>query len=135
MRSIGYDHVIDYQKEDFTKRGNATTSFWIPRPIARHSTMHAPSIPADVRYRRRNLTRAASCTVRTLDWPVEQEDFVVARLKPNQGLPYLCELVEAGQTCACVIDGLYRFTEVREAFRRYGAAEHKGKIVVTVTQH
>jgi NADPH:quinone reductase-like Zn-dependent oxidoreductase len=32
MRSIGYDHVIDYQKEDFTKWGNATTSFWIPRP-------------------------------------------------------------------------------------------------------
>jgi NADPH:quinone reductase-like Zn-dependent oxidoreductase len=46
MRSIGYDHVIDYQKEDFTKRGNATTSFWIPRPIGRHSTTPAPSIPA-----------------------------------------------------------------------------------------
>ena len=60
--------------------------------------------------------------------------FFVVKLKPNQGLPYLCGLFEAGKLVP-VIDGPYRFTEVREAFRRYGAAEHKGKIVVTITQH
>jgi NADPH:quinone reductase-like Zn-dependent oxidoreductase len=65
---------------------------------------------------------------------LSKKGFFVVRLKPNQGLPYLCELFEAGKLVPA-IDGPYRFTEVREAFRRYGAAEHKGKIVVTITQH
>ena len=56
MRSIGFDHVIDYRTEDFTKSG---------------------------------------------------------KLAP-------------------VIDGPYRFSRAREAFRHFEAAKHKGKVVVTI---
>jgi len=31
-----------------------------------------------------------------------------------------------------VIDGPYRFSDVREAFRHFGAARHRGKVVVTI---
>ena len=124
MRSIGYDHVIDYQKEDFTKRGERYDL------ILDTKTNRSPFDYA------RALNRGG--TYATVGGPwiggLSKKCFFVVRLKPNQGLPYLCELFEADKLVP-VIDGPYRFTEVREAFRRYGAAEHKGTIVVTVTQH
>jgi zinc-binding alcohol dehydrogenase family protein len=62
-----------------------------------------------------------------------RKNFFIVKLKPNLGLPYLCQMFDTG-TLVPVIDGPYPFTEVREAFRRYGAAEYKGKVVVTIAQ-
>ena len=52
-------------------------------------------------------------------------------LKANRDLPYLNERFEAGQL-APVIDGPYTLSEGREAFRRFGAGDHLGKIVFTI---
>ena len=54
-------------------------------------------------------------------------------LKPSKDLPYLCDLFDEGKFTP-IIDGHFDFTDhdVREAFRLYGAAQHKGKVVVTV---
>jgi len=52
-------------------------------------------------------------------------------LRPNKDLAYLNELFKAGKFVP-VIDGPYRFSESREAFRHFAAAKHKGKIVVTI---
>jgi NADPH:quinone reductase-like Zn-dependent oxidoreductase len=41
------------------------------------------------------------------------------------------ELFEAGKVKA-VIDGPYKLDEVPTAFRIFGKAEHKGKIVITM---
>ena len=57
--------------------------------------------------------------------------FRLVLLKQNRDLPYLIELFDAGKLIP-VIDGPYRFSEVRKAFRRFAAAEHQGKIVVTM---
>ncbi len=52
-------------------------------------------------------------------------------LKPNKDLAYINELFEAGKFKA-VIDGPYPLSEVPEAFRQFGQAMHKGKIVITL---
>jgi NADPH:quinone reductase-like Zn-dependent oxidoreductase len=55
----------------------------------------------------------------------------VVGLKPNKDLPYINELFESGQL-APVIDRQYELADVAAAFRRFGAADHRGKIVITV---
>ena len=51
-------------------------------------------------------------------------------LKPKKDLAYMKELCEAGKVMP-VIDGPYKLSEVPEAFRRFGAGRHKGKVVIT----
>jgi NADPH:quinone reductase-like Zn-dependent oxidoreductase len=52
-------------------------------------------------------------------------------LKQNRDLPYLNEHFDAGQLIP-VIDGLYKLSEARDAFRHFGAGAHKGKVVITM---
>jgi NADPH:quinone reductase-like Zn-dependent oxidoreductase len=52
-------------------------------------------------------------------------------LKANKDLGYMKELFDAGKVVP-VIDGPYQFNEVPEAFRRFGAGRHRGKVVITV---
>jgi NADPH:quinone reductase-like Zn-dependent oxidoreductase len=52
-------------------------------------------------------------------------------LKQNRDLPYLNERFEAGQMIP-VIDGPYKLSEAREAFRRYGAGTYNGKVVIAM---
>ena len=135
MRSIGYDHVIDYKNEDFTKR-RERYDLILDTKTNRSPFDYARALNPGGRYATVGGTSRALQVVLLGPWigGLSKKNFFVVKLKPNQGLPYLCELFEAGKLVP-VIDGPYRFTEVREAFRRYGAAEHKGKVVVTITQH
>lgn len=52
-------------------------------------------------------------------------------LQLNKDLAYMNDLFEAGKVVP-VTDGPYRLSEVPEAFRRYGAGRHAGKVVITV---
>jgi NADPH:quinone reductase-like Zn-dependent oxidoreductase len=135
MRSIGYDHVIDYQKEDFTKRGECYDLI-LDTKTNRSPFDYARALSPGGTYATVGGTSRALQVVLLGPWfgGLSKKNFFAVKLKPNQGLPYLCDLFEAGKLVP-VIDGPYRFTEVREAFRRYGAAQHKGKVVVTITRH
>jgi NADPH:quinone reductase-like Zn-dependent oxidoreductase len=135
MRSIGYDHVIDYQKEDFTKSGKRYDLI-LDTKTNRSPFDYAGALNPGGTYATVGGTSRALQLALLGPWigRFGKKKLFVVKLKPNQGLPYLCELFETGKL-APVIDGPYRFTEVCEAFRRYGAAEHKGKVVVTITRH
>lgn len=52
-------------------------------------------------------------------------------LRQNRDLAYLSERFEAGQLMP-VIDGPYKLSDAREAFRHFGAANHQGKVVITM---
>jgi NADPH:quinone reductase-like Zn-dependent oxidoreductase len=134
MRSIGYDHVIDYRKEDFT-RSEKRYDFILDTKTDRSPFDYARVLNAGGTYATVGGNSRALQLVLLGPWigRLTRKNFFIVKLRPNQGLPYLCKLFDAG-TLVPVIDGPYPFTEVREAFRRYGAAEHKGKVVVTITQ-
>jgi NADPH:quinone reductase-like Zn-dependent oxidoreductase len=131
MRSIGFDHVIDYRQVDFTARGkrydlivDAKTNR-SPRDYARalnHGGVYATSGGKrllELAVVGRSVGRA------------ENKKLFLVMLRPNRELPYYNQLFEAGKLRP-VIDGPYKLSEAREAFRRFGAAEHKGKIVITI---
>ena len=60
-----------------------------------------------------------------------QRHIRVLGLKPNRGLDGMTQLVEAGEVVPS-IDRVYPLREVPDAIRRFGAARHTGKIVVSV---
>ena len=132
MRSIDFDHVIDYRTEDFTKSGkryDLILDTKTNRPLfdylralnpgGTYVTVGGTSHLAQVGLLGPWIARLIGKHVR----------FVM--LKPNRGLPYLCELFEAGKLVP-VIDGPYPFCRAREAFRFFAAAKYRGKIVVTI---
>ena len=53
----------------------------------------------------------------------------ILALKPNQGLAHLRELFDAGKLLP-VIDAAYALPDSAEAFRRFGAALHRGKLII-----
>jgi NADPH:quinone reductase-like Zn-dependent oxidoreductase len=54
-------------------------------------------------------------------------------LKQNKDLNYMNALFKSGKLKP-VIDGPYRLHEIPNAFRIFGEANHKGKMVITITE-
>ncbi len=134
MRRLGFDHVMDYEQEDFTRTGRRydlildTKTNRSPFEYARALTPRGTYATVGGEDMRLLLQ------VAILGWWIRLttgRTFRLIGLKQNRALPYLNERFEAGQLVP-VIDGPYKLTEGREAFRRFGAGEHKGKIVITV---
>ena len=133
MQSMGFDHVIDYTKVDFTKNGKKY------------------DLILDVKTNRPafNYTRALShngvyVTVggsisRLLQilffspWVAlfSKKRLRIVALKVNKDLAYMNELYEAGKIKP-VIDGPYKLEEVPKAFEIFGKGEHKGKMVISI---
>ena len=133
LRALGFDHVIDYTREDFTKNGqqydlildvktNRSVFDYIPAlcPKGTYVTVGG-SMP--------RLLQAL--ILGPLISMMSKKNIRIVALKPNKDLVYMNELFEAGKIKP-VIDGPYRLDEVPEAFRVFGKGIHKGKIVITV---
>jgi NADPH:quinone reductase-like Zn-dependent oxidoreductase len=134
MRRIGFDHAIDYTKEDFTQNGRRydliidTKTMRSPSDYVRsldvggtYATVGGPEI-------RRLLAIAL------FGWwfrLTAGKTVKLVGLAANRDLPYMNQQFEAG-TLVPVIDGPYPLGEAREAFRRFGAGEQMGKIVIAM---
>ena len=134
MRRVGFDHVIDYQTEDFTNNGrrydlivdaktNRRPSDYLRalNPAGTYATVGGPLM--------RDLFKVAIAGLWT--GLTMNKTLRLVGLKANRDLPLLNERFEAGQLVP-VIDGPYPLSEGREAFRRFGAGDHLGKIVFTI---
>jgi len=133
MQSLGFDHVIDYRKEDFTKNGRRYDLILDTKttlsPFAYAQSLQPNGTYATVGG---DLSRLLQFVI--FGWWIQQttnKTVRLIRLRQNQDLAYLNERFEAGQL-APVIDGPYRLSEGREALRHFGAADHKGKVVITM---
>ncbi|HMD71454.1 MAG TPA: NAD(P)-dependent alcohol dehydrogenase, partial [Bryobacteraceae bacterium] len=115
MRSIGFDHVIDYRTEDFTKSGKRYDLI-LDTKTNRSLFDYARALNPGGTYATLGGTSHLAQVGLLGPWIgrlIRKRVFLVM-LKPNKGLPYLCELFEAGKL-APVIDGPYRFSQAREA--------------------
>ncbi|MBV8206280.1 MAG: NAD(P)-dependent alcohol dehydrogenase [Acidobacteria bacterium] len=134
MRTIGFDHVIDYRTQDFTKNGRrydlivdtkaAHPPFQCVRSLNPGGTY--ATVGGD---RSRLLLQFV-----IFGWWIRQTTTKKVRvilLRQNRDLAYLSQCFEAGKLMP-VIDGPYKLSDAREAFRHFGAANHQGKVVITM---
>jgi len=133
LRSMGFDHVIDFKSEDFTSNGQRYDLILdvktnrgpfayarALRPGGTYVTVGG-SIPRLLQI----LVLAPLVSLFT------KKKIVIVALKPNKDLAYISTLFEEGKVRP-LIDGPYKLEEVPMAFRLFGKGLHKGKVVFTV---
>ena len=135
MRSMGFDHVIDYTQEDFTKNGQCydlILDVKTNRSIFDYTRALSPNgIYVTVGGAMTRLFQAFF--LGPLISMISKKKIRIVGLKPNKDLAYMNELFEAGKVKP-VIDGPYKLSEVPEAIRYFGEGNHKGKVVITLEQ-
>ena len=138
VRSIGADHVIDYTREDFTKRGQRYDLIF--DCVANHSLLRC----------RRVLDPNGICVIAGAPKTVSMIGFLVLWATPlvlsrfvskkfvtflakssKPDLTIMCELLEAGKVTP-VIDKRYGLREVPEAIRYLEEGHARGKVVITL---
>jgi len=131
MKSIGFDHVMNYKQVDFTQTGNLydlildckTTKSALSYLKALNSNGKYVTIGGDV-----------VKLIKVLFWSKIMSIFSTKKLqllslKPNVGLDYICDLLKQGKI-KCVIDGPYPFEDIPRLIQYFGDGNHKGKIVI-----
>lgn len=133
LRSLGFDHVIDYTREDFTRTGrlyDLILDVKTNRPIINYTRALAPggkyvTVGGSMGW----LLQAV--TLGPLIFWLTKKHIRLVMLKTNKDLEYMNDLSVGGKMIPA-IDGSYRLEELPEAMRVFGKGEHKGKIVITV---
>jgi len=134
MRRIGFDHVIDYRREDFAA-GDQKYDLIVDTKTSRSPFVHARALVPHGTYATVG-GESMKLLLKTLvvgPWIrlTKQRRVGLIALRPNRDIPYLNECFEAGKLVP-VIDGPCRLGDAREAFRRFGSGNHLGKIVITI---
>ena len=133
MRSMGFDHVIDYRQEDFTRNGkyyDLILDVKTNRPVFDYTrVLSTNGIYVTVGGSMVRLLQALFLA----PWisMFSKKRIRIVMLKANKDLPYMISLFEAGKVRP-VIDGPYKLEEVPEAFRIFGKGDHRGKVVITI---
>lgn len=133
MRKLGFDHVIDYQREDFT-RGERRYDLILDAKTTRSPFSYARALNPGGRYVTVGGDVSRLLQVACLGPIVRLLTSKTARvvaLKPNKDLQYLSELFEK-KGLEVVIDGPYPLRDVPLALQRFGEAAHLGKVVIQV---
>jgi len=136
VKSLGADHVIDYAKQDFT-RGTVrydlildlvgNYSLFACRRVLTPNSFYGT--PGGGRGRWFGpMTQQLKCALLS---PFVSQQLAPVNDKPNQDLPFLMGLVEAGVVTP-VIDKTYPLSETADAMRYQEAGHVRGKVVITV---
>jgi NADPH:quinone reductase-like Zn-dependent oxidoreductase len=133
LRTTGADHVIDYRKTDFTQM-DLKYDLILDTKSNRSIFSYLRTLNKGGRYitvggdlRRVLYMFFLSPYVALLT----SKKLRVVVLKPNKDLNYFNEEFSKGRIKP-FIGHVYSLAEIGEAFRLYGKAEHKGKIVIRV---
>ncbi len=135
MRLWGFDHVIDYRVEDFTRNGQRYDLIIDVKtdrgPADYERALKPDGVYATVGGESIGLLKIALSGLRMNR--ARDRKLRVIGLQANRDLAYFNELCEAGKFKP-VIDSEFTFTDndVRSAFHRFGTAAHKGKVVVCI---
>ena len=133
MRSIGFDHVIDYGQTDFTRTG-LTYDVILDAKTTRSPFAYARALnPGGIYVTVGGSTpRLVQCLV-SGGWIAKTRNrrIRIIGLEPNRGLKEMTALVESGKVKPH-IDEICSLSDVPQAIRRFGEARHKGKIVIAM---
>lgn len=133
MRLMGYDHVIDYRKEDFTKSGihyDLILDVQTNRPLA-HYTKALKRYGVYVTVGGGISLLLQALLMAPFISRVNKKYIRILAMKSNRDLVIMNKLFEEG-TLKPVIDRSYKLEEVPEAFTYFSKGNFIGKIVITV---
>ena len=128
MLSLGFDQVIDYTKEDFTKN-KKQYDLILDNKTNRSLIRYSRSLAPKGMYVTTGGQVGGILRVVLFGWihsMITKKKFQLVILKPNKDLAYINELFGAGEIKP-VIDGHYRLDELPEAFGTSAMAIIKGK--------
>ena len=131
MRTVGYDHVIDYTKEDFTRNGKKYDLI-LDQKTFRPAFHYLRSLAPGGTY---VTTGGSSWRILQvvllgplIQW-ITGKRLKLVMLKLNKDLDTINEMYEAGKIKP-VMDRPYRLEEVPDAFQCFVKGSHKGKLVI-----
>src|SRR2546426_4096421 len=135
VRSLGADHVVDYTKEDYTKKGqryDLICDIGASHSISEYKRVMNPNgIFVLVGMRDVIIRRLLSFVIRArLSRGDKKFRFFVAKSN-SEDLVTLKELMEAGKIMP-VIDRRYPLDETAQAIRYFEEGHTRGKIVITM---
>jgi NADPH:quinone reductase-like Zn-dependent oxidoreductase len=133
-RSLGAEHVIDYQKEDFTQNGQqydlilAVNGY---HPISDYLRALSPEGTYVVAGGSMLQLFQAAGKGKRISKTGSQKIYVVSLEHNQNDLIFIKELLESGKIKP-VIDGTYPLGKTAEAFRYYEKVHARGKVVITM---
>jgi NADPH:quinone reductase-like Zn-dependent oxidoreductase len=132
MKALGFDHVIDYRKTDFTKN-KIQYDLILDAKTTRSAFAYARALKPNGRYITvgGKITRLLSMLWWSLWFSLfSSKRMQILALKPNKGLDRINELFEAGKLKP-MIDGPYPLQEAPEAIQYFGEGKHYGKVIIS----
>lgn len=133
LRSMGFDHVIDYTRQDFTSDGRHYDLI-LDTKTNRPPRRYLRSLVPGGRYVTvgGNLLRLLQIAcLGPLISRISGKHLRVLALEPNKDLAYIHRMFEEGKL-EIPLDGPYPLDQVPEAVERFGQAKHLGKVVIRV---
>jgi len=133
MRGIGFDHVLDFEKEDFTKSGKQYDLI-VDTKTNRSPFAYARVLKAGGTYATVGGENARVFQLFLGGWCLKRITGKTVKalvLRQNSHLAYLAERCEAGQL-APVIDGPFAWRDALEALRYFLSGQHKGKVIIAM---
>jgi NADPH:quinone reductase-like Zn-dependent oxidoreductase len=130
LRSIGADHVIDYTKEDFTKRGE---TYDVIFDVVGKSSFSGSikSLNQNGRYLLGNAGLLKTIRGRWTSGRSSKEVITGTASNRTEDLMFLKELIEAGKIKS-VIDRFYPLEQMADAHRYVESGQKKGNVAITV---
>lgn len=133
MKSMGFDHVIDYKKIDFT-RNKQEYDLILDCKTNRNPFAYLRSLKQHGRYvsvggKLQHLLQILCC--KKFISVFFNRQLQILSLKPNQGLETINELYSQ-EKLKCTIDGPHTFEKIPELITYFGRGGHTGKIVAVL---
>lgn len=133
LTAMGFDHVVDYQRTDFTATGERYDLILDARST-RSPRRQLRALASGGRYVIVGGDVPRLLQTFFMGWILTKatgKRLAILALEPNRGLDQVDRMFEAG-TLAPVIDGPYALADAPRAIQRFGDADHVGKIVIEV---
>jgi NADPH:quinone reductase-like Zn-dependent oxidoreductase len=129
LRELGYDHVVAYPEEDFTRRGKQYDLIMDVKTSAPAYAYLRALKPGGVYATVGGDKIFSFMLLAPLISLLTRKRLKTVMLKPNKNLAEISQLFGSG-VLKPVIDQIFAFSDLRQALRRFRDAQHVGKIVV-----
>lgn len=133
MEKLGFDVLIDYRQEDFTKN-DQQYDLILDAKTTRSPFAYLKALKAGGKYVTvgGNISRIFQVTLlKHFISLFSSKSFHLLMLKPNEGLEQIGKLFNQDKL-EPVIDGPYAIEEIPRLLQNFGEGRHKGKIVIRV---